>query len=53
MSYWLRTGRFRGRKKHLGQIRFTREDKWFFALLALLIVLSVAAGAWLGYIYSD
>jgi hypothetical protein len=50
---WLRTGRFRGRKKRLGQIRFTREDKWFFALLALLVVLSVASGTWLAYIHSE
>jgi hypothetical protein len=53
MSYWRRAGRYRGNKKRLAQIRFTREDKWFFALLALLTVLSVAAGAWLAYIYSE
>lgn len=53
MSYSLRTKRSRGRKKRLGQIRFTREDKWFFALLALVTVLSIAAGAWLAYIHSE
>lgn len=53
MSYRPRSGRFRSNKKRLGRIRWTRLDRWFIVLLALLMLLSVAAGAWLGYIYSD
>ena len=53
MSSWLRTGRFRSNKKRLGRIRWGTFDIWIMVLLALVILLAAAAGAWLGYHYSD
>jgi Mn2+/Fe2+ NRAMP family transporter len=53
MSNWLRTGRFRSNKKRLGRIRWSTFDKWLMVLLALVMLLSVAAGAWLAYHHSD
>jgi hypothetical protein len=53
MSNWLRTGRFRSNQKRLRRIRWSACDLWFMVLLALLILVSAAAGGWLGYIYSD
>jgi Mn2+/Fe2+ NRAMP family transporter len=53
MSSWLRTGRFRSSKKRLVRIRWSTFDIWLMVVLALVMLLSVAAGAWLAYHYSD
>jgi hypothetical protein len=52
MSNWLRTGRFRSNKKRLGRIRWT-FDIWLMVVVALVMSLAAAAGAWLAYHYSD
>jgi len=48
MSYSIRLRRFRGTRKRVDRIRFTREDKWYGVLLLLLGLVSVGVGAWLG-----
>jgi hypothetical protein len=54
MSGWLRTGRFRSNEKRLRRICYSASDLWWvMALLVLVMLLSVAAGGWLAYIYSD
>ena len=53
MSNGLRIRRFRSNKKRLGRIRWSTFDIWLMVLLALVMVLSVAAGAWLAYHHSD
>jgi hypothetical protein len=44
---------FRGTKKRLRRIRWTAADRWFAALIVLICLLAIAAGAWLGFHYSD
>jgi hypothetical protein len=34
-------------------MRFTAQDKWLAVLIALLSILAMAAGAWLGANYHD
>jgi preprotein translocase subunit SecE len=53
MTYSRQHGRFRGSKKQLARIRFTAREKWFAVLLAVLIVIAMMAGAWLGFDYED
>jgi hypothetical protein len=45
--------RFRSTKKQLGQLRLTAVDRWLAALIVLICLLAIAAGAWLGFHYSD
>jgi hypothetical protein len=53
MAYSNGVGRFRGTKKRLRRIRWTTADKWLAALIVLISLLAIAAGAWLGFHYSD
>jgi hypothetical protein len=53
MTYSSRSRRFRGSKKRVARIRFGARDKWFAALLAVLILIAMMAGAWLGFNYED
>jgi heme A synthase len=45
--------RLRGAKKRLGQLRLSTGDRWLAALIVLICLLAIAAGAWLGFHYSD
>jgi hypothetical protein len=53
MAYSSGVQRFRGTKKRLRRIRWTVADRWFAALIVLICLLAIAAGAWLGFYYSD
>jgi hypothetical protein len=49
MAFPARIRRYRGSKRRVARIRFSTTDKWYAALLGLLAVCSIAAGAWLGF----
>lgn len=53
MAYSSSVRRFRGTKKRLRQIRWTAADRWLAVLIVLISLLAIAAGAWLGFYYSD
>jgi heme A synthase len=53
MAYFSGDSRFRGTKKQLGRLRLTTADRWLAALIVLICLLAIAAGAWLGFHYSD
>jgi hypothetical protein len=40
-------------KKRIQRIHFSTRDKWRTVVIAVLIVLAAAAGAWLGMHYED
>jgi energy-coupling factor transporter transmembrane protein EcfT len=50
MAYTLQVRRFRSNRKRLSRIQWTKTDKWLVTLLALLVLLAVAFGGWLGMI---
>jgi hypothetical protein len=49
----MRIRRFRGTHKRVGRIRFSTANKWQGVMLALLGLLSIAAGGWLGVHFHD
>jgi hypothetical protein len=53
MTYSDRSSRYRGSRKRLARIRFSRQDKWLAVLIALLSILAMVVGGWLGANYQD
>jgi hypothetical protein len=53
MAYSVRVRRFRGSRKRIKRIRMTKAEKWFTAILVVLLLLAMWAGWWLGFHYVD
>jgi len=52
MTYAGGPTRYRGRKRFT-RMRFTSRDKWLAVLIALLSILAMVVGGWLGANYQD
>jgi hypothetical protein len=53
MGYNSQVRRFRGSRKRVKHIHSTTRDKWLAVVIVILILLSTAAGAWLGVHFED
>jgi hypothetical protein len=53
MTYSRGGRRFRASKKRVERIRFTARDQWCVVLVALICLLAMLAGSWLGMNYQD
>jgi hypothetical protein len=53
MGYSPQVRRFRGSKRRVQQIHFSARDKWMAVAIAVLVLLAMAAGGWLGFHFED
>ena len=53
MAYSVKVRRFRGSWKRIKRIRMTKTEKWFTAILVVLLLLAMWVGWWLGFHYVD